>query len=82
MKAVVEGFNLEVTVKDFQPQIRVALADGQEVVNTNAVSATGLARLSKVFEVAAVQAAQELGRAYHAAHVQATAAIEADRRVP
>jgi hypothetical protein len=53
------GFKLEVTVSDGMPHVRVSCEDGTVVVNTKAVSVTGLENLSGVFERAALIAFRE-----------------------
>ena len=64
MRTNVEGFNLEVTAEDGRPHVRVSLRDGQTVMDTSAVSATGLERLQRVFREAAWQAVRELEHYY------------------
>ena len=50
MTATVNGFNLEVTDADGLPRVRVSIAGGRTVIDTDAVSIDGLGRLSEVFE--------------------------------
>lgn len=56
MKTQVEGFALEVVVEDGRPHVRINHPSGQTLVDTSAVSVTGLERLQRVFGVAARQA--------------------------
>jgi hypothetical protein len=56
MTATVNGFNLEVTDADGLPHVRVSLANGTVIVDTDQVSVCGLERLSEVFAVAAKMA--------------------------
>ena len=52
MTANINGFNLEVTNVDGLPRVRVSLANGTVVVDTDQVSIEGLGRLSGVFATA------------------------------
>ena len=53
MAEKVAGFDLEVSVVDFIPHVRVTMENGTVVVDTNEVSCTGLENLSAVFRRAA-----------------------------
>lgn len=56
----VEGFEVEVTVKDAIPHVRISFADGQPVLDTDALSITGMERMGAVFARAARIAYNEL----------------------
>ena len=54
MKANINGFNLEVVDDNGLPRVRVSLADGTVVIDTNQVSVSGLGRLSAVMATAEI----------------------------
>jgi hypothetical protein len=56
------GFNLEVTIDNELPHVRISLRDGAVVVDTDKVSIQGLRSLAAVFERAASMAFDELER--------------------
>jgi hypothetical protein len=64
MVTYVNEFKLEVTTTALIPHVRVSLKNGTVVVDTKAVSVTGLERLSEVFEEAASTALQQLEYQY------------------
>jgi hypothetical protein len=49
----VRGFEVEVTVKDAIPHVRISFADGRQVMETDALSVTGMENMSAVFARAA-----------------------------
>ncbi len=53
MAEKVSGFDLEVSVVDLIPHVRVSMENGTVVVDTDKVSCTGLENLSTVFKRAA-----------------------------
>jgi hypothetical protein len=56
----VEGFEVEVTLNANVPRVRVSLADGTPVVETDALSIQGMERMGAVFDRAAKMAYREL----------------------
>jgi hypothetical protein len=56
----VKGFEVEVTVKDAIPHVRISFADGRQVMQTDALSIIGLEDMSTVFARAARMAYNEL----------------------
>lgn len=67
MTTHVAGFELDITTNDLIPRVRVTLG-GEVVVDTTAVSITGLENLAEVFKRAAMIARQQLEDATHRAH--------------
>jgi predicted transcriptional regulator of viral defense system len=53
MAEKIAGFELEVSVVEFIPHVRVTMENGTVVVDTDQVSCTGLENLSAVFKRAA-----------------------------
>jgi hypothetical protein len=53
MAEKIAGFDLEVSVVEFIPHVRVTMENGTVVVDTDKVSCTGLENLSTVFKRAA-----------------------------
>jgi hypothetical protein len=49
----VSGFKLEVTYADLVSHVRISMADGTVIVDTERLSVSGLERLTKVVETAA-----------------------------
>lgn len=64
------GFELEVWENKGIPNIRIRLADGTPVVETNRLSITGMRNIGKVFETAADLAYDELDRYWHRQHLK------------
>jgi len=61
MMSKLHGFELEVTVTDYTPRVRVSNAfSGELVVDTDALSVTGIERMAAVFARAARMAYNEL----------------------
>lgn len=58
----VQGFSVEVTVKDATPHVRVCFADGGTVLETSALSVAGMENMGVVFAHAAKMAYEELDR--------------------
>lgn len=56
----VEGFEVEVTLKDAIPHVRVSFADGRPALETNALSIRGMVRMGAVFTCAARMAYDQL----------------------
>jgi len=57
----VQGFEVEVTIAEYTPRVRVSNAfSGELVVDTDALSVTGIERMAAVFARAARMAYNEL----------------------
>ena len=59
MTEKIAGFNLEVSVVDLIPHVRVSMGNGTLVVDTDKVSCTGLEHLSTVFKRASSMALRQ-----------------------
>lgn len=66
-----EGFEVEVKVKDALPHVSVRFADGRPVLETSALSITGLERMAAVFTRAAQMAYNEFEVYWQLQHEEA-----------
>jgi hypothetical protein len=66
----VEGFELEVTLKDGVPRVRVSFANGEPALETDALSIQGMERMGAVFARAARMAYAELEVYWQQRHAQ------------
>jgi hypothetical protein len=64
----VQGFSVEVTVKDAIPHVRVCFADGKPVLETSALSIAGMENMSVVLAHAAKMTYDELDRYWQLQH--------------
>ena len=60
VQSKVQGFQLEVTLNENVPRVRVCFADGTPVIDTDALSIQGMEHMGAVFERAAKMAHNEL----------------------
>jgi len=63
--ARVNGFVVDVTVKDAIPTVRISFSTGKHVLETSELSITGMERIGAAFARAAHMAYAELDRFYY-----------------